>query len=119
MATLGKEHWIYVKRVFKYLRGRTNLEICYHENYEEVGVHGFVESKKDGDIDGRWSTSGYVFIFFGGEISWMRRKQYVVALSITEADYITDTHARKEAILMQQLCNNYAHIFGFDNKFLG
>ena len=41
--TPGKEHWTTIKRVFKYLHGTIDLEIFYHGNYEEVGIHGFVE----------------------------------------------------------------------------
>jgi hypothetical protein len=43
-------------------------------------------------------TSGYVFNLFGGEISWMRKIQVVVALSTIEVEYMETTHARKEAI---------------------
>jgi hypothetical protein len=49
-------------------------------------------------------TSGYVFKLFGGVVSWMGRKHYVVALSLEKAKYIVATHASKEAILLQQLC---------------
>ena len=42
MSTPGKENWIVVKRVFKYLRGMIDFAIYYHENSEEVRVHGFV-----------------------------------------------------------------------------
>jgi hypothetical protein len=37
-----------------------------------------------GDMDHKKSTSGYVFNLFGGEISWMRKMQSVVALSTTK-----------------------------------
>lgn len=56
------------------------------------------------DIDGRRSTNGYVFRLFGGAISWMRRKQFVVSLSTIEVEYIVATHASKEAAQIQQLC---------------
>ena len=44
MVTLGKEHLIVVKRVFRYLPLMTYIAIFYHENYEEVGVQGVVNS---------------------------------------------------------------------------
>ena len=74
MSTPSKEHWIVVKRVFKYLRGTTYLVICYNGNFEEVGVHGFVDSDWAGDIDDRRSTNGYIFKLFGGTVSWLSRK---------------------------------------------
>ena len=86
MSKLGKEHWTYVKRVFKYLRGTTDHPICYQGRArldKVLDVHGFVDVDWDGDLDHRISTSGYVFNLFGGAISWMSKKRDVVALSTT------------------------------------
>lgn len=47
MSILGNEHWIYVKRVFKYLCGTTNYTIFYqgkHEIDRKVNAHDFVDS---------------------------------------------------------------------------
>ena len=99
MSKLGKEHWTTVKRVFRYLRGIIDHEICYQGRVgldRVLNVHGFVDANWAGDMDQRKSTSGYVFSLFGGAISWMSRKQAVVALSTTEVEYMTDTHASKE-----------------------
>ena len=74
MAEPRKEHSKTIKRVFKYLRGMIDCAIYYHGNYEEVRVHGFVDSDWDGDVNGRRSTSAYVFILFGVVVSWMNRK---------------------------------------------
>ena len=104
MTTPSKEHWIVIKRVFKYLRGTTYFSICYHGNYKDVGVHGFVDSDWDGDIDGRRSTNGYVFRLFGGVVNRMSRKRSMVALSSIGVEYIATTHASKEANWLQQLC---------------
>ena len=98
MSTPGNEHWIVVKSVFRYLFGTTYFSIFYHGNSKEVRVHGFFDSEWDGDINGRRSTNGYVFRLFGGSISWMRRKQSMVAFSRTKVEYIIATHAIKEEI---------------------
>eukprot|EP00253_Pinus_taeda_P026837 PITA_26837 len=55
-----------------------------------------VLSRLAGDLDQRRSTSGYVLNLFGGAVSWMSKKQSVVALSTTEAEYMAATHASKE-----------------------
>jgi hypothetical protein len=70
-----------------------------------LDIHGFVDADWAGDLDHRRSTSGYVFNLFGGEINWMRKRQFVVALSTTKAEYMAATHASKEAIWLQRLCS--------------
>eukprot|EP00253_Pinus_taeda_P022403 PITA_22403 len=52
------------------------------------------------------SRSGYVFNLFGGSVSWMSKKQSVVALSTIEAEYMAATHASKEAVWLQRLCSS-------------
>ena len=63
-----------------------------------LDIHGFVDADWVGDLDQRRSTSGYVFSLFRGAVSWMSKRQSVVALSTTEAEYMEATHARKEVV---------------------
>jgi len=49
----------------------------------------------------RHSISGYSFHFGCGAISWSLKKQHIVVLSSTEAEYIAQTHAAKEALWLQ------------------
>jgi hypothetical protein len=51
------------------------------------------------------SRSGYVFNLFGGEISWMSKRQVVVELSTTEDEYMEATHVSKEVVWLQRLCS--------------
>jgi hypothetical protein len=69
-----------------------------------VDIHGFVDADWAGDMDHRRSTSRYVFNLFGGAISWMSKRQAVVALSTTEVEYMEATHASKEAVWLHILC---------------
>jgi hypothetical protein len=101
MSKPGKQHWTTVKRVFRYLCGTTNYGLCYQGRPRldrVVDIHGFVDANWARDLDRRRSTSGYVFNLFGGAISWMSKRQVVVALSTTEVKYMAATHASKEAI---------------------
>jgi hypothetical protein len=72
---------------------------------QSVGHTWVFDADWVGDLDRRRSTSGYVFNLFGGAISWMRKRQVVVALSTTEVEYMETTHASKEAIWLQRLCS--------------
>ena len=101
MSKPGKEHWTTVKRVFRYLRGTSDYGLCYQgrPRLEKVlDIRGFVDVDWARDMDQRRSTNGYVFNLFGGAISWMSKKQFVVALSTTKAEYMAATQASKEAV---------------------
>jgi hypothetical protein len=51
----------------------------------------------------RHAISGYVFQIDGGTVSWSAKRQDVVALSTTEAEYVATTHAAKEAAWLRSL----------------
>ena len=46
----------------------------------------------------RHSILGYTFLINGGMVSWSSKKQPLMALLTTEAEYIVDTHTMKEAL---------------------
>lgn len=50
---------------------------------------------------GRHSISGFSFHFGVGTVSWSSKKQNIVALSSTEAEYVAQTHAAKEGIWLR------------------
>jgi len=56
--------------------------------------------------------SGYVFILFVGAVSWMSKKQSVVAPSTIELEYMATTHASKEAVRLQRLCSSIGLVQG-------
>jgi len=97
----GKEHWTAMKWVFRYLHGTSDYGLCYQGRPgldRVLDIHGFFDVDWAGDLDQRRSTSGYVFNLFGGVVNWMSKKQSIVALSTTEAEYMAATHASKEAV---------------------
>eukprot|EP00253_Pinus_taeda_P031116 PITA_31116 len=115
MSKPGKEHWTTVKQVFRYLRGTSDYGLCYQgrPGFDKVlDIHGFVDADWAGDLDQRRSTSGYVFNLFGGVVGWMSKKQFVVALSTTEAEYMAATHASKEVVWLQRLCSSMGLVQG-------
>ena len=96
----GRAHWEQAKRVIRYLKGTRDLELKFGSS---GGVEGFTDASWGNDIDDRHSICGYVFTLNGGAISWSSKKQSVVALSSTEAEYIGITHAAKEATWIRHL----------------
>ena len=84
MSKPRKEHWKVVNKVFRYLCGTTYYAICYQGRPgpdRVINVHGFFYAYWARDLDRRRSTSGYVFNLFRGAISWISKRQVVVALS--------------------------------------
>ena len=77
-----------------------------------LDIRGFADANWVRDMDQRRSTSGYVFNLFGGTISWMSKKQFVVSLSTTEAEYMAATHASKEVVWLQILCSSMGLVQG-------
>ena len=88
-------HKIAVKRIFRYLKKTMNLALKYCK--DEKPVTGFSDADWGGDLDDRRSTTGNVFLLAGGAVSWLSKKQAVVALSTSEAEYVALSLAAQEA----------------------
>ena len=100
MVNIGKDHWEAVKWIFRYLRGRSKLCLTFGES--KSVLKGYVDADWVGDLNGRKSTSGYLFTFVEGAVSWQSRLQKCVALSTIEAEYITAYEASKEMLWLKQ-----------------
>ena len=100
LSNPGNEHWEAVKWIFKYLRGTSKL--CLSFGGSKPVLEGFTDADMAGDLDGRKSTSGFLFTFAGGAVSWQSKLQKCVALSTTEAEYIAATEAAKEMLWMKR-----------------
>jgi hypothetical protein len=108
MSKPRKEHWTTVKRVFRYLCGTASYGLCYQGRQDWTECWKYMDLWMQTGLE-IWivgvSTSGYVFNLFGGAISWMRKRQDVVALSTTKVEYMEATHASKEEVWLQRLCS--------------
>ena len=81
MNNPGKEHWMAVKWILRYLRGTTNQALCFGGS--NITLQGYFDADMAGDRDNRRSTTGYVFTVGGTVVSWVSKIQSVVALSTT------------------------------------
>eukprot|EP00253_Pinus_taeda_P010914 PITA_10914 len=96
----GKEHWLAVKWILKYLKDTTNQAL--HFGGTNISLHGYVDANMAGDRDNRRSTTGYVFTVCCTTVSWVSKIQSVVALSTTEAEYVVAKEAIKVMIWLQR-----------------
>ena len=64
---------------------------------------GYADADWGGDPENRRSMAGNLFLMTRGAISWSSKKQAVVALSTSEAEYIALSIATQEAIWIRRL----------------
>ncbi|XP_063812927.1 uncharacterized protein LOC135050379 [Pseudophryne corroboree] len=93
----GRQHWIAVKRILRYLKGTSSLKLVFTKS-KGMTFEVFCDAKWVSDEDNCHSYMGYLFILSGAAISRARRKQPTVALSTTEAEYMALTETSKEAL---------------------
>lgn len=65
---------------------------------------GYCDSDFAGDLDKRRSLSGYVSTLGSKTMSWKSSQQHVVALSSTEAEYITFDKCCKGSFVVERFC---------------
>ncbi|GAB0095500.1 uncharacterized protein DMENIID0001_108920 [Sergentomyia squamirostris] len=97
----GKAHWVAAKRILRYLKTTMHYKITYKKGSSKL--EGFCDADWGSDPDDRRSTSAYVFMMQGGAISWNTRRQQTVALSSTEAEYMSLVSAIQESIWLKRL----------------
>jgi hypothetical protein len=102
MANPNMEHWMAVKRIFRYLQGTLQMKLQFGATPSKE-VLGYCDVDWGGDLEDRRSTTGFVFMIGGGAISWSSKRQPTIALSTTEAEYMANTQATKEAIWITKL----------------
>ncbi len=101
MSNPGPTHWTAAKRILRYLRGTESKGIIFRKSQtSNEGLLGYVDADWGGDLDKRKSTTGYVFFYHGGPVSWMSKLQSTVATSSTHAEYIALFSAAQEAVYL-------------------
>ena len=137
LSNPGRCHWNEAKRVLSYLKGTSNYAIKYRSNGSSAGevvgylhgvgiqpidvsIEGFCDSDWAGCIDTRRSMSGFVWMMNGGAVSWSRL-QTIVALSSTEAEYVSATPAVQKILWLRDLlrelevADNSPSVLNMDN----
>lgn len=102
MENPTEAHFQVIKRVLRYVKNTTDLGIMYKRGGGK-GFQAFTDSDYAGDLDDRKSTSGYVFLLAGGAVSWSSKKQSIVALSTTEAEYIAAVLCATQGVWMARV----------------
>ncbi|CAL5432597.1 unnamed protein product [Camellia sinensis] len=102
MAKPTELHLLAAKRILRYLKGTTGLGVFYKKGWCEDLV-GYADSDYAGDLEDRKSTSGYVFMLGSGAVAWSSRKQPIVTLSTTEAEFVAAAACASQAVWMKRI----------------
>ena len=97
-----------VTRVFRYLSGTKGLKLVL--GGLDTTILGYSDSDWASQMH-RHSISGFAFFIGKGVVSWSSKKQPIITLSSTEAEYVALTHASKDIIWIQKLLKDFSSIF--------
>ncbi|CAL2242014.1 unnamed protein product [Prunus armeniaca] len=102
METPTELHYLAAKRVLRYLKGTVDYGLFYKKGKSNELV-GFSDSDYAGDLEDRKSTSSHVFMLSSGAVSWSSKKQQVVTLSTTEAEFIAAASCACQAVWLRRI----------------
>ncbi|XP_075479527.1 secreted RxLR effector protein 161-like [Primulina tabacum] len=109
MARPTQLHFAITKRILRYLKGTVDHGVFYKRGGTSDLV-AFTDSDYAGDIGDSKSTSGYVFMMCGGAVAWSSRKQPIVTLSTTEAEFVAAAACACQAIWMRRILKEIGHV---------
>jgi hypothetical protein len=95
-----------VKRIFCYLLGTKHLKLVLGGN---TTVAGFSDSDWASQLH-RHSISGFAYFVGLGTVSWSAKKQPIITLSSTEAEYVALTHAAKDALWIHKILKEFSFL---------
>ncbi|KAD7476886.1 hypothetical protein E3N88_00022 [Mikania micrantha] len=95
-------HFQAVKQILRYIKGTVDLGICYRRNGSNT-LLGFSDSSLLVNPDDGKGTTGLVFYFDDGPVSWCSQKQPTVALSSCESKFMAATLAACQAVWLHGL----------------
>jgi hypothetical protein len=97
-------HLVALKRILRYLKGTLNLGILYKcKTDKNLVLQGWSDSDYAGDHDDRKSTSGYIFTMGTSAICWSSKKQPIVTLSTTEAEFVSSASCVCQCIWVRSI----------------
>ncbi|KAK8485996.1 hypothetical protein V6N11_028247 [Hibiscus sabdariffa] len=72
-----------------------------YKRYDHLEVIGYSDSDFVGCIDSHKSTSGYIFMFANGAISWRSVKQTLTATSTIEVEFVSCFEATSHGVWLK------------------
>ena len=99
------------KHVLRYLRGTSCYGIIYNRaiagslaarlDENPLTLYGFVDASWADCPITRRSTSGFILMLCGGAVSWLSKRQSVVAISSAEAEFVAASRCGQEVCFLR------------------
>ncbi|XP_049372577.1 secreted RxLR effector protein 161-like [Solanum verrucosum] len=93
----GIDQWKVAKKVLRYLKEGKDYVLMYRRS-NHLEVTGYSDLDLAGCVDIRKSTFGYLFLLAEGVISWNSAKQFFIALSTMEVEFVACYEATIHAL---------------------
>jgi len=77
-----------VKRMFRYMRGTTDIGIVYRPQESGNVLECYSDADNGGDEASGRSTTRVICVYSGGAVSWISQRQASVAMSTTEGEVV-------------------------------
>src|SRR6185437_1801416 len=103
-AAPAEHHLIAARQVLKYLAGTRQLGLTFRQSARKLNLDPVVypDASWISEVDSGRSHSGVITLLNGNPIHWWSKKQSMVALSSTEAEYIALGEASKDAVWLRK-----------------
>lgn len=113
-------HWQAAKRVLRYLAGTINYSLLFVRS-NKLSLAAYTDADWANDVTDRKSYTGYIVKLGNNTINWESRKQRCVALSTTEAEYLSICDVCKDISFIKNLlseifCLNVETVVYNDNQ---
>lgn len=77
-----------------------------YRRVENLQLVGFLDSEFAGDKDELKSTSGFIFMMTGGEVSWLSKKHKLIVYSTMQVEFVACYGAAIQALWLRNLMSD-------------
>ncbi|SCZ99742.1 BZ3501_MvSof-1269-A2-R1_Chr12-2g03444 [Microbotryum saponariae] len=99
----SQQDWEALMHILRYLKGTRDVGLLFRKSEGAPLLKGFVDADHGADPETRRSVTGFVFLCAGGAVLWMSKRQALVTVSSTEAEYVAMSFAAHEGIWLRRL----------------
>jgi hypothetical protein len=108
-ANPSEDHLNRALYIVRYLAYTKDTCITFNGLAKNASFTTYCDTDWAGDLETRRSTTGYCIFLADAIVSWCSRRQKVVVLSSTEAEYIAMTESARQLVWIRNLFKEIGH----------